>query len=242
MAAAMRRHWWYRGRRVAVRSLLARAGMSAGDARILDYGCGTGGMGAALARFGTVSGIEAERGVLDVGDYAAYDEVVCADSLAGAGLRASAFDLVTCLDVLEHVDDDVGLLRELVVALRPDGLLVVSVPLRPDLFCAVDEIAGHVRRYTPQGLRESLRQAGLAPVAASCYIVALLPAARWQRRRVQRGRSRPEVEWKVPAAPVNAALASVAVAEGVLARWFALPPGLSLIVVARRGSTAAEAL
>jgi SAM-dependent methyltransferase len=307
--AAMDRHWWYRGRRAAVDSLLWRAGArppagarsqpdsrpeTDGARRILDYGCGVGNMGATLARYGDVWGVEADPDALAAGDFSAYAGVVRAASVAeavaagddvptasdsrrgdapcdappavevraadapcdatpavdvraadapcGAGpagkLPGGAFDIVTCLDVLEHVEDDAGLLRDLRALLGPDGVMVVSAPLHPDLFCAVDEIAGHLRRYTAEGLRGLLRGADLRPAAESGYVVGLLPLARRQRRRVQAGRAAPEQEWAVPPAPVNAVLSAVAMAEGKAARWVSLPAGLSLLIAARHSASA----
>ncbi len=275
----MDRHWWYRGRRAAVDSLLRRAGTrppasarsqpgarsqpdsrpgTDGARRILDYGCGVGNMGATLARYGDVWGVEADPDALAAGDFSAYAGVVRAASVVeaatasrvptapdagpgaascGAGpagkLPGGAFDIVTCLDVLEHVEDDAGLLRDLRALLGPDGVMVVSAPLHPDLFCAVDEIAGHLRRYTAEGLRGLLRGVDLRPVTESGYVVGLLPLARRQRRRVQAGRAAPEQEWAVPPAPLNGLLSAVAVAEGKAARWVSLPAGLSLLIAAR---------
>jgi len=206
-----------------------------------------------------VWGVEADPDALAAGDFSAYAGVVRAASVAEAAaatggvptipdarpgdapcdadpadtISGGAFDIVTCLDVLEHVDDDAGLLRDLRALLGPDGVLVVSAPLHPDLFCAVDEIAGHLRRYTADGLRGLLRGADLRLAAESGYVVGLLPLARRQRRRVQAGRAAPEEEWAVPPAPLNGLLSAVAMAEGKAARWVSLPAGLSLLIAAR---------
>jgi SAM-dependent methyltransferase len=287
IAAAMARHWWYRGRAVAVTALLGRAGAPRGG-RVLDYGCGTGHMGKSLSRFGELFGVDGEQAALDagraIGGYRHYAwvgrvpvEGVAADSRApapdaglpsatsgplpaaagllpaaaalsaatpgpppiAAGLPAGRFSVIACLDVLEHVPDDVRLLSALAALLAPGGRLVVSVPMRPDLFCEVDRLAGHVRRYSPARLARLFSAAGLTPVAASGYVVALLPAAVARRRRVIAGRVPAGAEFDAPAAPVNAALSAVAVAEGRLARYVSLPPGLSQIVVLRRAGEAA---
>jgi SAM-dependent methyltransferase len=63
-----------------------------------------------------------------------------------------AFDLVCALDVIEHVDDDDGALRELARVTKPGGVLVISAPLRASLWTAFDEFVGHKRRYEPAGL------------------------------------------------------------------------------------------
>jgi SAM-dependent methyltransferase len=63
-----------------------------------------------------------------------------------------AFDLVCALDIVEHVDDDEGALRELSRVTRLGGALVISAPLHPSLWTAFDDFVGHKRRYEPSSL------------------------------------------------------------------------------------------
>jgi 2-polyprenyl-3-methyl-5-hydroxy-6-metoxy-1,4-benzoquinol methylase len=226
-AAAMRHHWWYRGRAVVVTSVLRRARPSAGN--VLDYGCGTGHMGPTLARFGTVYGVDVAE-ALKVGTYAGYAWVGLPEQL-DASLR---FGVIACLDVLEHVADDRALLHELAGLLAPGGMLVVSVPMRPDLFCEIDEVSGHFRRYAPADLATLFTSAGLHPIAKTGYVVTLLPVATAHRKRIMRGDASASTEFTTPARPVNAVLSGIACAEGALARYVSLPPGLSQITVLRR--------
>ena len=226
----MRRHWWYRGRRIAVRSLLRRAGVGKGG-RVLDFGCGTGHMGGVLAKFGSVVGVDGSADALAVGDFTSYASVGQASSLTDPGFPEAPFDLIACLDVLEHVEDDVVLLAELKALLSPHGALVVSVPMDPELFCLMDELAGHVRRYMRKSFETACAGAGLEMVAFTGYVVALQPLARWHRRRIMAGKATPEDEMEVPSAPVNAMFSLIAAAEGSLARWISLPGGLSLVAV-----------
>jgi SAM-dependent methyltransferase len=227
----MGRHWWYRGRAAAVLALARRARV-AGGGRVLDYGCGTGHMGPVLARFGEVWGVDDSPEALARGEFGAYAGV----SLLGdeaVVLPAGPFSLIACLDVLEHVADDAGLLRRLKGLLAPGGALILSVPMRPALFCSADEQAGHVRRYTRASLARAVSDAGLCTVTRSGYVVALLPAALVHRRMAQRGRARAETEFERPARPINALLGALSVAEGRAARFVSLPAGLSELQVLR---------
>jgi len=106
--------------------------------------------------------------------------------------------------------------------------------MRPGLYCEIDTVAGHLRRYTPGLLEELFGGAGLERIAGSGYVVALLPAAAAHRRRIMQGKATAADEYGTPAAPVNAVLGVVARAEGSLARCVSLPPGLSQITVLRR--------
>jgi len=226
----MRSHWWYRGRRIAVRSLLRRAGV-VHRGRVLDYGCGTGNMGSTLAEYGTVTGVDGSADALAVGDFRFYASVSRAPSPTDADFPTGPFELIACLDVLEHVEDDAGLLAQLKALLSPGGTLVVSVPMDPELYCLVDERAGHVRRYTRDRFEQACATAELEMAVASGYIVILEPLARWHRRRIMAGKATPDEEMDVPSAPVNAVLSLVAAGEGLVMRWRSLPDGLSLVAV-----------
>ena len=235
VAAGMGNHWWYRGRASAVASLVARAGLPRGSCgRVLDYGCGTGHMGATLSLFGDVYGVDSSAEALAVGHFESYTAVAQAEIDELPGPFADSFRLLACLDVLEHVEDDAGLLGKLSSLLDRDGLVVTSVPMWPELYCSIDEEAGHVRRYSKATLGDLFARARMRPVASSGYVVVLLPFARAHRRRVISGRSSSVEEYRTPPALANSLLAAIARTEGRLARYVALPTGLSRLTVLRR--------
>ena len=70
------------------------------------------------------------------------------------------FDTIVLLDVLEHVEDDVGFLRSLQRALRSEGTLIVKVPSGNWLYGTMDQAIGHYRRYSKKTLRSALQSAG----------------------------------------------------------------------------------
>lgn len=217
-------------------SLVMRSGLLPGSGRVLDYGCGSGHMGRTLSRFGEVCGVDSSPRAIEVGHFQDYAAVAEA-GIDEVGERfPGSFKLIACLDVLEHVEDDVGLLRKLASLLEENGLLVASVPMWPELYCSMDEEAGHVRRYSPDTLNRLFEHAGMRPVVTSGYVVALLPLARAHRRRVMSGRSSSQDELKTPPALLNSCLAFIACAEGRLARYLTLPTGLSQIAVLQRVS------
>jgi 2-polyprenyl-3-methyl-5-hydroxy-6-metoxy-1,4-benzoquinol methylase len=146
----MRRHWWYRGRRVAVRSIMSRAGVRPGG-RVLDYGCGMGNMGPVLARFGTLVGVDISQRALEHGDFRSYSKVICASSPADAAVAAEGpFDTIAALDVVVSVEDDIGLLAGLRSLLTPTGVVVLAVPMGLDLFGEYDRRVGNQRRYSEE--------------------------------------------------------------------------------------------
>jgi SAM-dependent methyltransferase len=78
----------------------------------------------------------------------------------GSFPKGQTFDTVVCLNVVEHVDQDVTALRNIWESLDEGGRAIVLVPCGPELFGTLDEILGHVRRYTEAGLIEVATQAG----------------------------------------------------------------------------------
>jgi glycosyltransferase involved in cell wall biosynthesis/phospholipid N-methyltransferase len=70
------------------------------------------------------------------------------------------FDTCVCLNVIEHVEDDVGALRNIRKVLSPDGKAIVLVPYGPEVFGTLDEVLGHKRRYTEEALRKLAADAG----------------------------------------------------------------------------------
>jgi glycosyltransferase involved in cell wall biosynthesis len=70
------------------------------------------------------------------------------------------FDTVVCLNVVEHLSDDVGALRNIYNALETGGRAIILVPNDPQLFGTLDEVLGHCRRYTPEQLIAAGEEAG----------------------------------------------------------------------------------
>jgi SAM-dependent methyltransferase len=237
-------HWWFVARRRIVLRMLRReldepppAGL-----RLLDVGCGAGGMLGHLARFGSAIGVDPSP------DAVAYSAARGADVRLGTlpdGLPFGAddrFDVITLLDVLEHVDDDDASLRTLRRLLAPAGLLVMTVPAFPFLWSGHDVVNEHRRRYTRPQLRQRLVTAGFDVRTLSYFNTALFPpiAAVRLLRRLSRGADEGGDLGVVPA-PLNAVLGSVFAAERHVLPHVSLPFGVSLIATARvredRGET-----
>ena len=71
-----------------------------------------------------------------------------------------AFDSVVCLNVVEHVKDDLGALRNIFSALKPGGRAIILVPQDQKAYGTLDEVLGHYRRYSEAQLRARMEEAG----------------------------------------------------------------------------------
>lgn len=86
------------------------------------------------------------------------------------------FDALGAFDVLEHIEEDEAVLAQLHKALKPGGVLLLSVPQHPWLWSASDEYACHVRRYTRLDLETKVRAAGFSLLRSTSFVTSLLPA------------------------------------------------------------------
>lgn len=184
------RHLAYRedllevGPRFFMRTRLMRRMLQGQRGRILDVGCGDGFFLAQLARMGfQCAGLDASEAMIDRARMrlAGQAELFC--GLLQDYAPDQPFDAVVCGEVLEHIEDDVGTLREIARVLRPGGVLVVSVPIDMRLWNEADAYAGHVRRYSKGEILNKLRQAGLAPAS---YVVWGFPITRALHFRIRR--------------------------------------------------------
>jgi 2-polyprenyl-6-hydroxyphenyl methylase/3-demethylubiquinone-9 3-methyltransferase len=133
-------------------------------AQVLDMGCGGGILSEAMARAGArVLGVDLSRPVLDVAELHALEgkvpveyRVVSAEDLAKE--RPASFDLVTCMEMLEHVPDPAATVQALASLARPGGDVIVSTLNRNPLAFAVAIIgAEYVARVLPRGTHEYLK-------------------------------------------------------------------------------------
>jgi SAM-dependent methyltransferase len=227
--ADMSGYWWYAVRQAHVHAALARLAPREPLA-YLDFGCGTGGV---LASVREVFLPEQALG-LD-GTQAAVD-VACSRGLPArlADFRRPlelpfAPNAVTCLDVLEHLEDPVTALRHLAAGCTQAAGLIVTVPAMPGLHSRWDDLCGHHRRYTRRTLTEHLHEGGWEPGRLRHVFSYCVPPAWVQRRLLRRVQ---EVEFP-PVSPLMNRLLTWA--GGVERRLGSpLPFGTSLLAVARR--------
>jgi SAM-dependent methyltransferase len=226
-------HWWFKARRLILRSAMARFGPTGPGLRVLEAGCGTGGNLAMLREFGRVEAFESDEEARLVARAKAHMEVrhgALPDDIPFTG----RFDVIALLDVLEHVERDVESLAALARLLAPSGRLYITVPALPWLWSHHDETHHHHRRYTRSALIDCLNQADLAPVSITYFNSILFPLiAAWRLLR-KLVRASPAPEDSMPPALINRALTWIFAGESHLLGRMSLPIGVSLLAVAER--------
>jgi 2-polyprenyl-3-methyl-5-hydroxy-6-metoxy-1,4-benzoquinol methylase len=235
-----REHFWFGARRKIVREALRRLVDDLDRRRLFDIGCGSGGLLQFLAQEGVpVAGAcDAYRESLDIVRGRVKVPLVLVDDGRLPPL-GGGYSLFSLFDVLEHLDDDEGMLRFLFSVLEPGGVLVLTVPAHSFLFDQMDELAHHRRRYRRRELRQRLEAAGFEVRLLSHFMSVLVPPLIVMRAigRALYGRQgaaeRRVAEFRIIPV-VNPVLGWILALERCLLRFVSLPFGSSIIAVAAR--------
>jgi SAM-dependent methyltransferase len=226
------RHWWYRGRRAVLERVIGELKLPP-EARILDAGCGSGRNMLELARSGTVTGVEVSQTSACLAR-AREAGLVIEGSVMEMPFAENSFDLAVCLDVIEHLEDDLAALRELRRVVAPRGWLLVTVPAYQWLWSGHDVINHHHRRYTRRSLLTVAERAGWVCRRTTYFNSLLLPVAILLRvlDRLNPRTTESSLDLWIPPEPLNWLLEQpLALEAALLGRGGRIPVGLSLLAV-----------
>lgn len=231
MAEIDGQHWWFAARRRIVSALIEAQAELKPDARILEVGTGTGSNLAMLQRYGTVEAIEPDDSARALASERSGIDVLGGLLPHGVALEDGRYDLIVLLDVLEHIDDDLGTLEVLRRKLTPGGRLLLTVPSTPWLWSAHDVAHHHKRRYTARALKTVLAAGGFRLRHMSHFNSLLFPLI-VAARALGKLTGREGGDDAMPPAPINALLEHGFAAERYWVVRRALPFGVSLLAVA----------
>jgi len=229
-------HWWFRARREIFARLLDELVDLPQGARILDLGPGSGVNLPVLQPRGEVTVLDVSRFSLDSCLAGGARSLVQADA-SRPPFAAASFDLISALDVIEHLDHDQRALNECRRMLKQDGWLLLSVPALGILWGRQDVLSEHRRRYRRRQLAERLEQAGLRLERLSYFNTLLFPpilAARLCMRPFlgAAGRGGSDLAVRMPFGLDGLFFRLFAAEAGWLVRRD-LPIGVSLLALAR---------
>lgn len=198
-----------------------------------------------LSRYGRVKGVDVDARPVAMAQQRGYD-VRQGDIAQHIPFPDSSFDLVTALDVIEHVDADEAILHEACRVLRPKGTLAISTPAFQWLWSYNDVLNGHKRRYAPQELRERVERAGFRikrltfgfflvfPMSAPLLLLRNRMGTQKQLESHHFDQDAYQVEMEPVAPWLNTTLRSVGRIEAAMVARVNLPIGTSLMVVAEK--------
>lgn len=232
-------NWWFLSRRRILMSVLRKYLPRGETLSILDAGCGTGINLDYLTEFGDVHGTDFSQEAIDFCRKRGHDGVRQMD-LTKMEWEDGRFDLVTALDVIEHIDNDAAATSEIIRVAKPGGWILITVPAFPSLWSEHDEINHHKRRYRGRELLELVQPE--CDVVKFTYMNSFLFPIAWGVRHWQRFQRRlhgppnhpPRTDFVDYHPVVNSLLTAVFTSETPFIRSTGLPFGLSMLCLARK--------
>lgn len=239
------RHWWFVGRRRIVRQLLGEILPPDPSTLVVDVGCGTGANIGALADAYRCVGIDTSAEAIQLAQrrFAGVD-FKCGFAPRDLGPLAGEAQAFLLMDVLEHVQDDFAFLSELLAAAQPGAYFLITVPADLRLWSEHDQSFGHYRRYDRPRLEQVWQGLPVSTLLVSHFNARLYPLVRLVRaasRRRGHAQGLVGTDFKIPAAPLNKALAGIFAGETgtLLSKLRGEEPvgyqaGVSLVALLRR--------
>jgi 2-polyprenyl-3-methyl-5-hydroxy-6-metoxy-1,4-benzoquinol methylase len=205
---------------------------------LIDAGMGTGTWLEEMASTCRVLGLDDHEESLEIARpvVEAAGGQVRKSSLESIDLESKCATVVTAMDVLEHIEDDGGTLRELWRLLKPGGVLILTVPALPFLWSDWDESLHHFRRYRKQDLARIIEPLNAEVVRLSYFNASAIVPVWFVRtwRKLRKPKSNEEwAEHRVPGPFWNRVLYAAMVVPAKWG-WFRPPLGVSLLVVLRK--------
>jgi 2-polyprenyl-3-methyl-5-hydroxy-6-metoxy-1,4-benzoquinol methylase len=233
--------FWVRSRNRLFKRLVERNLKPAGKTVLLEIGCGTGDFIRHLAASEKLEIIGSEvylEGLVYAKKNLPHVDFVQFDVTQGTiGIE---FDMICAFDVIEHIDDDRTALANIHRMLKPNGVVLLSVPQHTFLWSRLDELVKHKRRYSKRELLAKLEETGFDVAYTSSFVFVLFPLMLLSRL-FDRGRGSPaggelELEKRVTFPGfANAVFGSLMrIDETLIHSGLSLPFGGTLIAVARK--------
>jgi 2-polyprenyl-3-methyl-5-hydroxy-6-metoxy-1,4-benzoquinol methylase len=225
-------YWWHVGKREIVFPLIKNYTTAKDTA--LDIGCGAGLVVERLEEFfKEVWGLDSSPEALKFCQARGLKNLILS-SAERVNMSSEKFDLITALDVLEHLDDE-SCLKECHRLLRNGGTMVVSVPSYPALWSYWDQMLGHKRRYTKATLGNALKAAGftVAKISYSNSFI-LLPVLAIRGLKKLFKRKQAESDFIPTPEIIDTILKRIYKIESLLVSKAFLPAGLSIVAVAKK--------
>lgn len=226
-----KKHWWFSAKRTIILSLIDRYCKLTNKSNILDIGCGSGLMLDDLRKKGNLSGMDMSDEAISFSKEI-YDGPIKKGSLPwDVPYPTQHFDLITALDVIEHIDDDVDSLKTIRNHLSIGGKALITVPAYMFLWTHFDDLNEHKRRYTRSELKRKLLEAGFKIERISYYNTFLFPLIALIRLINNVIKRDGQTDIDMPPSFVNFILKKVFETEHFFLPYISFPFGVSVVAV-----------
>lgn len=227
-------HWWFIGRRSLFAAEIFQAGIRT-DARVLDIGTSTGANLRMFKHLGfqNVTGMDFSDEAIRYCEQKGFGPVHKGD-ICAMPFPDSSFDLVLATDIVEHIDDDAGAMKEVARVLSPGGVALITVPAFLSLWGRQDEVAQHKRRYLRKPFAGLVSNAQLR-VIKCYYFNYLLFVPIWAARKlISLFRIRLDHESQVNSPLLNLIMLGVFRLDIQTAPVVRPPFGVSILAIAKK--------
>jgi len=240
MIELQEKHWWFVARRIVIKSFIELEMPHSAATKTLEIGCGVGGNVGLLGRSGNYLGIDMYLPAIEYcsAKFPQFEFKCSRIEEIPKDAYSHNFDSIYILDVLEHIDNEVEILKEARNYLTDGGKILVTVPAYQFLWSPHDDFVHHVRRYTKKSLRKVLEEAGYKVERLSYFNSILFPLALIQRLGMRFLNKKLSSHLSTPPGIVNWLFQMVFSQEAWILRFIDMPVGLSLIAVVKKNTEA----
>lgn len=229
------KHWWFVSKKEIIVSFLEQYIPLKSDRTILDAGCGAGLMLNNLKKFGKTYAMDFSEDAVDFSKKVFDGEIKRGWLPDNFPYPNQKFDAIICLDVIEHIDDDLKSLEVLKQHLSDNGIMILTVPALQFLWSKWDDLNHHKRRYDKNQLKDVILKAGFQIDKISYYNSLLfIPIAIVRIVKNILNNDSDKSDTDLPSKPVNWLLKNIFLLEKWLLKLISFPIGVSLIAVVRK--------
>ena len=229
-----KKHCWFASKKTIILDTIARHTQLGQSSAILDIGCGSGLMLNALEELGNTSGMDISDDAIQFSQEIFKGTIKKGYLPNNVPYPENQFDLITALDVIEHIEDDVQSLKTIKALLGSKGTAIITVPAYMFLWSHFDELNEHKRRYTLPELQTKLVESGLQIEMISYYNTLLFPIAYIVRKLNNLLGRNGASDIDMPGNRVNVILRNIFSSEKWLLRFCKLPFGVSILAVVKK--------
>lgn len=210
--------------------------------RLLDFGCGNGIFLKYLYDNGYsmgLSGFDPYLTSKETNDIKILEDKGINFQKQFNNVANTTYDVVTALDVIEHIKDDGKALRDIHRLLKPNGRLLLTVPSHPWLYSLHDAATGHYRRYTSASIQNVLTEAGFTVVEQRYFFIFLVPPSLFVKYYllVKKIMGRKIGINELPLNPFGIFSLAIRIEEFLMNRGVKFPFGQSLFVYAHKNKS-----
>ena len=227
-------HYWWHQNRLTMSSRWLEGRIGQGPV-MMDLGSGTGGFLDQLSKHFKASravGVEVSPLGLEMCSEKNLD-VLTGDLMKPLEVEPNSIDLVTIMDVMEHLPDDAPVLQSSFAMLKPGGYFMASIPANAWMFSTWDEQLGHFRRYSRKQVIKVVTAAGFQ-VEKCMYGFSYLYVPAALRRKHGNVYDDDNCIFPPVSPFVNRLLCIAGRFESWISKWIPMPFGLSVFVLARK--------